>query len=128
MAPITMRKKKEGLNNIKRYLVNSKIIIAQKDLEKICEETVVALKNATPKSSQITAESWGYEIQKPDNNTILIYFNNSNIQNGINVALLLDTGHGTRGGKWVSGANYIDKPIQESYEKILEKTKEALNK
>ena len=54
------------------------------------------MKAETPKDSGLTAESWSYQIDKTKNKKTL-YITNSNIQNGVKVALLIEFGHATVG-------------------------------
>lgn len=82
--------------------------------ESIAIKCVEKLREVTPKDSGLTAESWEYEIISTRKDTV-IQFNNTNIQNGLNVALLLELGHGTRSGSWVEGKDYIEPTIREAY-------------
>ena len=74
---------------------------------------------ATPVDSGETAASWYYEITNK-NNTITISFHNSNIQNGVPIAILLQYGHGTGTGGWVQGRDYINPAIQPIFDQIAE--------
>ena len=78
-----------------------------------------ALSSATPVDSGETAASWYYEITNK-NNTITISFHNSNIQNGVPIAILLQYGHGTGTGGWVQGRDYINPAIQPIFDQIAE--------
>ena len=89
-------------------------------LEKYAMEGVVALMKATPVESGTTAASWGYEIEERPGEAH-IYWTNSNVNNGVNIALILQYGHGTRGGGWVQGRDYINPAIQPIFDKIAEK-------
>lgn len=83
------------------------------------ERGVNALKDATPKDSGETANSWSYDISK-NKNTITISFSNSNIQNGILIAVILQYGHATKNGAWIEGRDYINPAIQPIFDEILE--------
>lgn len=72
-----------------------------------------------PVDSGETAASWYYEITNK-NNTITISFHNSNIQNGVPIAILLQYGHGTGTGGWVQGRDYINPAIQPIFDQIAE--------
>lgn len=50
----------------------------------------------------------------------VLTFCNSNVQDGFNVAIHLQTGHGTRDGHWVEGIDYINPAIQPIFEDIAE--------
>lgn len=82
-------------------------------LDKYGRIGVEALRNATPVDTGLTASSWTYEVQneKPLNR-YSIEFHNSNVNNYVNIAIILDVGHGTGTGGWVEGKHYIDPALQ----------------
>lgn len=80
---------------------------------------VEALREATPIDSGKTANSWDYEIQK-SRDTVGIYWYNNNINNGVNIAVILQYGHATKSGAYVSGRDYINPAIQPIFDKIAE--------
>jgi hypothetical protein len=51
---------------------------------------------------------------------VTISFNNSNIQNGVPIAIILHYGHGTRNGGWVEGVDYIKPAIRPVFDKIAD--------
>lgn len=86
--------------------------------EKYGKEGVAALASATPVDTGLTANSWYYKITKTDT-SITITYCNSNIQNGIPIAIILQYGHGTRNGGWVQGRDYINPAIQPIFDQIV---------
>lgn len=86
-------------------------------LERYGQAGVVALASATPKDSGLTAASWDYEITHNGKETT-IAFTNSNISNGVNIAIILQYGHGTKGGGYVAGRDYINPAIQPIFDKM----------
>lgn len=62
---------------------------------------------ATPKATGKTAASWSYEI-KMDKSGATLCWKNSNIVNGVPIAVILQYGHGTRNGAYVQGVDYIN--------------------
>lgn len=86
-------------------------------LERYGQAGVAALASATPKDSGLTAVSWDYEITHNGKETT-IAFTNSNINNGVNIAIILQYGHGTRNGGYVAGRDYINPAIQPIFDKI----------
>lgn len=88
-------------------------------LSKYGQQGVAALASATPKRSGKTASSWFYTITY-DRDTTEISFLNSNINKGVNIAIILQYGHGTRNGGYVRGINYIDPAIQPIFEKMAD--------
>ena len=86
-------------------------------LDRYGREGVAALKSATPVDSGKTADSWYYEITRTSS-SVSIVFNNSNINDGVPIAILLQMGHGTGTGGWVQGRDYINPAIQPVFDKI----------
>lgn len=87
-------------------------------LKKYGEEGVAALASVTPVDTGKTAESWYYKITQ-GRGSVTIGFYNSNIQNGVLVAILLQYGHGTGTGGWVEGQDYINPSVQPLFDKIV---------
>lgn len=65
------------------------------------------LSKGTPRRTGLTSSKWGYEIEKK-RDKYTIYFNNSNINRGVNIALILQLGHATKNGGFVQGIDYIN--------------------
>lgn len=86
-------------------------------LDKYGQKGVDALKSVTPVRTGLTRDSWYYQIEH-DKGSVSIRFLNSNIQNGQNIAIILDIGHGTRGGGWVQGRHYIEPAILPIFEEL----------
>ena len=96
-------------------------------LEKYGEMGVEALSAATPVDTGKTAESWSYEIEQTDD-AAYIYFNNSNVNNGVSIAIILQYGHGTRNGGYVQGRDYINPAIQPIFDNIVKSAWEVVAK
>lgn len=113
---ITFRQKGD-FSKLTRFLERAKEAVHLGDLDKYGRQGVAALSSATPVDSGLTAESWYYEIENK-NGSATIKFNNSNIQNGVPIAIILQYGHGTRNGGWVEGRDYINPAIQPIFDEI----------
>lgn len=88
-------------------------------LEKYAKQGVAALSAATPIDTGLTAVSWEYEIIQNDSN-ISIIWKNLNEQNGVNIAIILQYGHGTRNGGYVQGRDYINPALQSIFDKMAD--------
>lgn len=86
-------------------------------LDKYGREGVLALSSATPVESGDTAKSWYYLIERRSG-LIRLLFCNSNIQNGVPIAIILQYGHATRNGGWVEGRDYINPAARKVFDKI----------
>ena len=104
-------------NNTERFLKRAKRMSPLKILEKYAEEGLNALVEATPVDTGLTSQSWYYEIFK-EGDVYSVRWYNSNIQNGIRIAVILDLGHGTSNGGYVQGRNYIKPAIRPVFDKI----------
>lgn len=100
-------------------LQRSMRISPEKVLEQYGKAGVAALASATPVDTGVTASSWYYTIERK-NGSYRINFCNSNIQNGVPIAIILQYGHGTRNGGWVEGRDYINPAIQPIFDKITQ--------
>lgn len=86
-------------------------------LESLAQRGVSALQAATPVDSGITASSWSYEIETNGSTTTISWLN-SNVNNGVNIAIILQYGHGTGGGGYVAGRDYINPAIRPLMDEI----------
>lgn len=100
-----------------RFLERAKEAIHLGDLDRYGKAGVAALSSATPVESGETARSWYYKI-KHQKGSVTISFCNSNIQNGVPIAIILQYGHGTGTGGWVQGRDYINPAIRPIFEQI----------
>ena len=108
---------KGNFSTLTRYLEKAKKGARISDLERYGKEGVAALASATPVESGLTARSWFYKIDR-QKGSATISFHNSNIQNGVPIAIILQYGHGTRNGGWVQGRDYINPAIQPVFDKL----------
>lgn len=108
---------KGDLSKVTRYLEKASKSARLSDLDRYGREGVAALASATPVDSGLTASSWYYEI-KHEKSSATISFLNSNIQNGVPIAIILQYGHGTGTGGWVQGRDYINPAIQPIFDKL----------
>ena len=100
-----------------KYTERLKEVVKLGDLNKYGRAGVNALKNATPKDTGLTADSWSYQIVRTKDQ-VSIQFNNSNIQNGVPIAIILQCGHMTKNGGWVEGLDYINPSVRPIFEDI----------
>lgn len=113
---ITFRQK-GNFSKLNRYFERVKEVVKVGDLDRFGREGVQALSSATPRDTGLTATSWEYSIER-SSNRVSINFNNTNIQNGVPIAIILQYGHGTRNGGYVQGRDYINPAIQPIFDKL----------
>lgn len=108
---------KGDFSKFTRFLEKAKNSVRMGDLDRYGREGVAALASATPVDTGRTASSWSYRIER-NNGTTVISFLNSNIQNGVPIAVILQYGHGTNNGGWVQGRDYINPAIRPIFDRI----------
>lgn len=84
-----------------------------------CERGVAALKEATPSDSGETANAWSYEIENTKNRT-KVWFTNGHEENGVNIAILLIYGHGTRNGGYVEGNDFVTPALKNTFQDLAD--------
>ena len=108
------------LNKVKNVKINN-------ILSKYGKIGVNALSQATPKDSGVTSRSWNYKIEVNNDNASIVWYN-TNIVKGVNIAVILQYGHGTRNGGWVEGRDYINPAMKPIFDKIADQVwKEVIN-
>ena len=112
-------RQKGDFSKLNRYLERVKESAKIGVLDKYGREGVAALASATPVETGKTANSWYYEIKR-QNGSVSLEFKNSNIKDGVPIAVILQYGHGTGTGGWVQGRDYINPAIQPIFDKIAD--------
>ena len=118
---------KGDFSKLSSFLEKAKEVVKLGDLDKYGRLGVEALSSATPKDTGKTSESWKYEIIH-SKDSVSITFTNTNIQNGIPIAIILQYGHGTRNGGWVEGIDYINPAIRPIFDKLAKDSWEEVEK
>ena len=88
-------------------------------LDRYGQEGVDALANATPKESGETANSWRYRIIRK-RGFVTIEWYNTHVNDGANIAVLIQYGHGTGTGGYVQGIDYINPSIRPVFDRIAD--------
>ena len=100
------------------FLERAKELLRIGILDKYGKLGVSYLSSATPKDTGLTSSSWTYSI-KHGKGTVSLIFSNSNIQNGVPIAVILQYGHCARDGSWVEGIDYINPVIRPMFEELV---------
>lgn len=108
-----------NFNHTEKFLKKASRAEYLKVVEKYCQQGVQALASATPVDSGKTASSWNYNIERSKGG-ISIYWTNSNINKGVNIAIILQYGHGTRNGGYVQGRDYINPALRPIFDAMAD--------
>lgn len=118
---------KGDFGRLDRYFERVLHVVRRAELDKYGKEGVEALRAATPVDSGMTRDRWSYEVSY-EKNGARITFSNSNVNDGVLIAIILQHGHGTRNGGWVEGRDYINPAIQPIFDRIADNAwKEVIN-
>jgi hypothetical protein len=108
---------KGDFRNTEKFLAS----MAKDDLFAVLEHYghvgVDALSSATPTRSGLTAASWNFEVVNKKGEHAIIW-HNTNVNDGLPVAILIQYGHGTGTGGWVEGYDYINPAIRPIFDMI----------
>ncbi len=96
-------------------------------LNKYGKKGVEALAAATPMRSGTTAGSWSYSIEK-NRGGYVISWDNSNVNQGVNIALILQYGHGTGTGGYVQGIDYINPALKPIFDALADEAWQEVTK
>lgn len=123
---ITFRQKGD-FSKVTHYFEKLKETAKLGVLDKYGREGVAALASATPTETGLTASSWSYTIER-QKGSVAIVFENSNINKGVPIAIILQYGHGTGTGGWVQGRDYINPAIQPIFDKMADEAWKEVTK
>lgn len=111
---------KGDFGNLEKYLKkleNGKTI--DSILERYARIGLQQLEDATPVDTGRAKGSWYYKIEKTKDSVSITYYN-SDIENGFPVAIMIDLGHGTKGGGWVAGRHFISPIVEKNFQEIAD--------
>lgn len=97
-------------------------------LDKYGKIGVQKVSEATPVDSGLTASSWYYEITEKNAGRLELRFSNSNVKDGVPIAIILQYGHATRNGSWVEGRDYINPALVPVFDDISNAIGKELSK
>lgn len=118
---------KGEFKNLEKFLERMEKNSIFEELDKYGRAGVEALRSMTPVDTGITANSWSYSVAVGREETRIIW-NNTNINKGVNIAIILQFGHGTGTGGYVQGRDYINPAVQPTMDTIARNVWEAVKK
>lgn len=119
-------KYKGDLKNTFKFLKSNSKKINMSTIELFVTKCIKQLTEATPVKTGLTSKSWSYTIKR-DKQGVTVTIENSNIQNGLNIAILIDTGHATKDGSYIPGLHYISPIVNNTFKEIIDNAWKELN-
>ena len=96
-----------------------------KQFEQYGQMGVRALSAATPVDTGLTAQSWDYRVIRNNRWPGIEWFNTNEV-NETPVAILIQYGHGTRGGGYIQGRDFINPAMRPIFDQILRELREKV--
>lgn len=118
---------KGDFKNLEKFLIRMSNFTARKVLEKYGKMGVEALESATPKDTGKTASSWTYSVEGGEGNWSIVW-SNTNVNRGVNIAIILQEGHGTGTGGYVQGRDYINPALRTVFDQFADELWEEVTK
>lgn len=117
MKPMITISMKGNFNKTELFFERIKSALKIGTFDKYGQMGVNALASATPKDTEKTAKSWKYEVEFYKD-AVSIIWANTNKNDGANIAILLQYGHGLKNGGYVAGRDYINPALRPVFDKI----------
>ena len=95
-------------------------------LNKYGQRGVELLSSATPTNTGRTSQMWSYEINVKRGRYEINWINN-NVVNGVNIAMIIQYGHGTRNGGYVRGIDYINPVIKQVFNDMADELRREVS-
>ena len=127
MPKVVMFRQKGDFRRTSDFLKRANRLNLDVILNQYGQEGVEALRAAPPKDTGTTANSWSYVVHK-GTGSITITWSNSNIVDGVPIAVILQYGHGTRNGGYVQGTDYINPAMKPIFDKIAQRAWEEVKR
>ncbi len=108
---------KGDLSKTRKFLEKAKTLVHLGVFDKYGKAGVEALAANTPLDSGETAHSWRYKVEFTKTGVTISWYN-TNKQNGFDVAVMLQYGHGTGTGGYVKGIDYINPAMRPIFEQL----------
>lgn len=105
--------------NTRNFLNRLKNREMYSELESYGRMGVEALARSTPVRTGLAANSWRYRIVRTNLKTTLEWYNTDK-ENGASVVILIQYGHATGTGGYVSGRDFINPAMRPVFDQIAE--------
>jgi hypothetical protein len=115
------------LSKTKKFLNKMKSLLFNDVFDEIGLEGVLALSSNTPKNTGRLSSSWEYKVERDSNGATITWYN-TDIEGGYNVAVLVQYGHGLKGGGYVSGVDFINPALRPVFDEFGRRIEEEIKR
>ncbi len=113
--------------NTTKFLEKASKMSVDDIMHKYGQSGVKALSAATPVDTGETASKWGYKIIKEKGSHSIVWTNDS-INDGVPIVILIQYGHGTKNGGYVSGVDFINPAIKDLMSNLADSIWKEVNR
>lgn len=118
---------KGDFDNVTRWLKEKSNNDIFKELDSVARDGTSKLSSATPRNTGETASGWDSKITKKGDVAEIAWTNHAHPEAGINIAKIIELGHGTGTGGYVPPIPYIKNAMEPVWKNMENKvTKELL--
>lgn len=125
--PITFEQKGDWSKTTK-FLERAREVVRIGILDKYGKAGVQALREATPRDTGKTADSWSYRIIQGRDSARIVWENSNTTDTGIPIVVLIHYGHMTGNGGYVEGRDFINPAMQPIFDAIARDAWKELTK
>lgn len=112
-------KHRGDFKHLEAFFKSAQNLTVREILEKYGEIGVEALQKYTPKKTGKTASSWAYKVTKTRDGYRINWLN-TNVNKGVNIAVIIQTGHATGTGGYVQGVDYLNPTLGPIFQHIAD--------
>ena len=113
------KNKQRQMDELKKIQYNSSDAYILEKLRYFGEKGVENLVRNTPINTGLLSNSWEYSVEKTSKQLLLTWYT-TDIENGLNIAIIIDQGHATKTGNWIDGLNFIRPSLEPIYSEVDE--------
>lgn len=93
---------------------------------RLAEEGTKRLSSNTPKDTGVTAMGWRDQVNKTKDGIEIVWTNVAHPEASVNIAKIIDIGHGTRNGGYVPPRPYIKSSMQPIWDMVDKMVRELI--
>lgn len=115
----------DGYKNVLKHLNRLERLKFDSMVRQYAETGLDRLREATPHYTGYAASSWSYNIEN-NGSTTTITWSNDDIEGGYSVIMLIEYGHGVKGGGYVNGKHFVAESMDGIFEEFVTELWEAI--
>lgn len=116
---------KGGFDNTLKWLEKTSNIKPE-SIRDLAQQGTTSLSDSTPEATGETASGWRHDVTVNQNSLEISWKNVAHPESDVNVATLIELGHGTRTGGYVPPKPYIKKAMEPIWKRLDNNIRELM--